>query len=386
MPADPRLAEVAAELEAHGVTAELFDSKWRLVFLTGEMVKTLRIPEEHFEPLHGLSPPRRNLEFGDYWSPDEESNLRWWSRMGPAMVHDVPASDPAFGEVFGPLADGVTGVRPEPASALTTIELRFPEGTRLSANWLGAVSFLYVRLRDDAGELFGIVALSRGGLPSTLMARLSRGDIAMFERMDRMRDPARRSAAILFADLEASGQLARRYSSRAYFELVRSLTDLIDTEVVQRDGVLGKHAGDGASALFVAESETGGEPAAALSAIEAARAIRAGVGALGERGANPVQVNVGLHWGATLTVGQVSTMGRLEVTALGDEMNEAARIESVATGGAVLASKPLIERLDPAGAARLGIDPAGLQYTSVAELGASEKAVRDAGGIPVTGI
>ena len=44
--------------------------------------------------------------------------------------------------------------------------------------------------------------------------------------------------------------------------------------------------------------------------------------------------------------GSVATRGRLEVTALGDQMNEGARIEAVATGGAVLASKDLIERLD----------------------------------------
>ena len=46
-----------------------------------------------------------------------------------------------------------------------------------------------------------------------------------------------------------------------------------------------------------------------------------------------VKVNVGLHWGATLMVGQVATRGRLEVTALGDQMNEAARIEAAAKGG-----------------------------------------------------
>ena len=59
-----------------------------------------------------------------------------------------------------------------------------------------------------------------------------------------------------------------------------------------------------------------------------------------------VKVNVGVHWGATLMVGQVATSGRLEVTALGDQMNECARIEAAATGGAILASKDLIERLE----------------------------------------
>jgi class 3 adenylate cyclase len=78
--------------------------------------------------------------------------------------------------------------------------------------------------------------------------------------------------------------------------------------------------------------------------VRSARAIRDGASSLSPTGVD-VGVNVGIHWGATLMVGQVATGGRLEVTALGDEMNEAARIESAATGGDALASKLLIERL-----------------------------------------
>ena len=84
-------------------------------------------------------------------------------------------------------------------------------------------------------------------------------------------------------------------------------------------------------------------------------------------------------------VGQVATGGRLEVTALGDEMNEAARIESAATGGIALASKLLLERLEPAEAADLGLDPDEMTYVTIGKLdGSSEKAVRDAGSISVT--
>ena len=37
-----------------------------------------------------------------------------------------------------------------------------------------------------------------------------------------------------------------------------------------------------------------------------------------------VVLRFGLHWGSTLYVGNISTRGRTEVTALGDEVNEAA--------------------------------------------------------------
>ena len=82
-------------------------------------------------------------------------------------------------------------------------------------------------------------------------------------------------------------------------------------------------------------------------------------------------------------VGQISHGGRLEVTALGDEMNEAARIEAVASGGAILASKQLVERLEPDDATELDIDQHALPYRPLSELGAEGKALRDAGTIAV---
>jgi class 3 adenylate cyclase len=92
-----------------------------------------------------------------------------------------------------------------------------------------------------------------------------------------------------------------------------------------------------------------------------------------------------VHWGGTLYMGQVVTGGRLEVTALGDEVNECARIEQTADGGSLLASKALIERLDPGDAAAVGIAPSRVAYQALAELeGADAKAIRDAGLIAVT--
>jgi class 3 adenylate cyclase len=86
-------------------------------------------------------------------------------------------------------------------------------------------------------------------------------------------------------------------------------------------------------------------------------------------------------------VGQVATGGRLEVTALGDQMNEAARIETAATEGQILASKDLIERLDADDARATGIDADTVAYTPLGELsGATDKAIRDAGALPVSPI
>ena len=71
-------------------------------------------------------------------------------------------------------------------------------------------------------------------------------------------------------------------------------------------------------------------------------------------GRDELRINAGVHWGGALYLGQIVTGGRLEATALGDEVNEAARIQQSARDGALLAYMPLVERLDPTTRRRSG--------------------------------
>jgi len=97
-----------------------------------------------------------------------------------------------------------------------------------------------------------------------------------------------------------------------------------------------------------------------------------------------VVMRFGLHWGATPYIGSIITSARAEVTALGDENNEAARIEASASGGRTLASKQVIERLNRVDAAAIGIDTEHIAYTQLGDLDtAPEKARRDASSIAV---
>ena len=140
-----------------------------------------------------------------------------------------------------------------------------------------------LRISDDAGRFLGVLFLyaeHRGAEPRrNAWGAETRGcsSSAWFESATR---PAVQ-AAILFADLGSLRRALRRLSSRGYFDLIRVLTDLIDTSVVDRDGIVGKHAGDGGSALFLAADFDDAESAAARAAIEAARAIRDGAEHLG---------------------------------------------------------------------------------------------------------
>jgi class 3 adenylate cyclase len=162
---------------------------------------------------------------------------------------------------------------------------------------------------------------------------------------------------------------------------LRSIVRTADRCVIDAGGIVGRHAGDGVVAFFLAET-TGSESAAARACVTAARALRDTLPDVAARSELPdaeIALRFGLHWGSTLYIGSILTRGRSEVTALGDEVNEASRIEACATGGRTLASKPLIERLNHEDGAALGVDTHHLVYTMLAELPtATEKARRDA--------
>src|SRR5262249_12609608 len=162
-----------------------------------------------------------------------------------------------------------------------------------------------------------------------------------------------------FADLEGSTALAKRLPTAGYFALIRRLTRAVDRCIVEAGGLVGRHIGDGVTAFFAAESGPS-ESAAVRACITTARAIELACDRVAAQHNLPLAdttMRMGLHWGTTPYIGSITTSGRSEVTALGDEVNEAARIEACASGGRTLASKDLIERLDPADATALGIDP-----------------------------
>jgi class 3 adenylate cyclase len=369
-----------------GVSGEILDADLKIVFISDEGARAFGVPLPEVARVYGKSLVMRNLEDADIAGITEASAREWWEQMVPIMRHYLSPGDGRFEECFGPLAEAASRVEPRKPPLAWHSRYEFMPDLPLSRTVLGAVTFLELEIHDERGELLGLLRFARSSIPESLLSRLGRGDLSHFERMDRVHEPARRPAAILFADLGRSTALSRTLSSRSYFELIRDLTDLIDLAVVERTGIVGKHAGDGGSALFLVGDLGGSDSAAARSAIEAARAIQAGAAALGPADVDPA-VNVGLHWGSTLMVGQVATRGRLEVTALGDPMNECARIEAAATGGSILASKELIERLGPDDARAAGVDPDAVSYRLLRDLeGAVGKPARDAGSIPVAGI
>lgn len=387
---DPRLRAVIEEVEATGAPVELLDAEWSLVWVSEELKGLLGSDDEeqlgygrHILERYQRSPWRSFIT--------DESAQRAFGRNVPLMMSDTPGGKDAIERILGDeIAPLLRDVEPERCPPFWSFEMDVPRGDLPP----GRVWCHSARLYDENGEFFGIIRLYAAGLRARLLALVARGDEELFERMARVVDPAPRAAAVVFADLQSSGVVARRLSSAAYFEFIRAMSSAIDAVVIDNDGIVGKHAGDGATSFFLTE-DLGSDSAAARAAIDAARRMRQAAREVAEGLTGdglPIEpddclLNIGAHWGAALYIGQVVTGGRLEVTALGDEVNQCARIQQAAREGDALASKDLVERLADDDASALGIDRVRLRYSLVSELpGADEKVKRDAGGVAVTDI
>jgi class 3 adenylate cyclase len=364
------LAEVIDVLDETGWAAEVTDADWRVVWASEELRLVLRA--ERYRDLGVGSPFLESRNATALEQVTTESGRAWVALHAPYVMYDTGATvEDLRGMVRPEYHDVLEAATPVPPPPRWTFLLDLEE--------LGAARGLGSRIVDDEGVFHGVAFLYGSTLPASLLAFIARGDTSHFSRMAELIEPGRRNAAVLFADVEGSTDRSRRLPSARYFETVRQLNTAVDAAILEECGIVGKHAGDGVSAFFLAD-QVGSISAAASAALRTARKIRAAADGL----EGDWRINIGVHWGATLYMGQIATSGRLEVTALGDEVNECARIQEAARGGQLLASKPLLERLDAADADALGIDPTTIVYGLVSELpGAGEKTRRDAPSLAV---
>lgn len=386
LPDDPVLAGVAVAIRDTDDWGSIVDANWRRVYSSdderrtfaggGELAATV-LGEHLFGPasVAVMAEARFSMTSPEAWRS-------FFTGLGPLVLRDTPGGDAAVREQVDPsLRDLVDQVAPTDAPA---VGFKFKGSGLVAARPLQCKA---VRIRDERGALRGTLISTKLAVPmSTQGAMAFELDPGHVQRTFSMGRARRRAGAVLFADVESSSALARRLSTGSYFTLVRRLVRAADQCIVDAGGLVGRHVGDGVVAFFPVESYDS-ESAAARACLSAARNIRTAIADAAQRSelpADDVVIRFGLHWGATLFIGSITTSARAEVTALGDEANEAARIEACATGGRSLASKQLLERLEPTDAAELGIDLDHLAYTQLSELAtATDKARRDAPAIAV---
>ncbi|HEV2755976.1 MAG TPA: adenylate/guanylate cyclase domain-containing protein [Actinomycetota bacterium] len=383
-PLDPELAHWASLLEELRWAGFLLDADFRLVWASPDVRRFLGSPtdEEMGYGLHVLAAFAQ-----DAWrrSATPESRRRLTQDLAAVVLADAAARGVDVEYVPDRLTPLLEGIEPRPFTRPFASSFEYVEPRGEGDLPVMRVNVLVMPLRDGDGDFVGAFALGYMSVRPGLVALLARGDEAMYEGMAKLVEPSSREVAILFCDLGGSTDLARTLPSAQYFRLIRSLWTEIDALVARNRGIVGKHAGDGATAFFLVD-DLGSASEAAAAAIRTARGIHErSHDVFGDAPDASCLMRVGLHWGRSLYIGQLVPGGRLDVTALGDAVNECARIQECAEPRQTLASKELLERLSDHDAAAIGLDVVEVRYRTVSELsGASAKARAAAGAIPVT--
>jgi len=134
--------------------------------------------------------------------------------------------------------------------------------------------------------------------------------------------------AVLFVDVRGSTRLAERMSAKGYAELMNRFYLVATRVLVKRDAIIDKLIGDEVMALFI--PGIAGEHYRGQAAPAATDLLKAfGYGS----GGDPwLEVGVGVHAGQAL-VGNLGADGMVDFTALGDAVNTASRLQSLAKGG-----------------------------------------------------
>jgi adenylate cyclase len=141
----------------------------------------------------------------------------------------------------------------------------------------------------------------------------------------------RRACSILFADIRGFTGISERITPEALHELLNQYFRVMIEQVSANDGIIDKFIGDKIMAIF-----TGGEREGAFGAVNAALSIQREIaklnGARAADGAEPITVGIGVNTG-TVVMGTVGSEERMSFTVIGDAVNVADRLQSLAAAG-----------------------------------------------------
>jgi class 3 adenylate cyclase len=131
---------------------------------------------------------------------------------------------------------------------------------------------------------------------------------------------------VLFADIRNFTQLSEQMDAREVVLLLNEFFTAMTQVILDAGGTLDKYIGDCVMALF-------GAPVPAPDDLQ--RAVQA---AMQMQRATTIPIGVGLHTGLAV-VGNIGSSQRMQYTAIGDTVNVAARLVSLAAPGQIIVSE-----------------------------------------------
>ena len=182
-------------------------------------------------------------------------------------------------------------------------------------------------------------------------------DVALVDQRTRDTAPVaageERTLAILFADIREFTAFSEQLPPHDVVHVLNRYFHAMGRDVSHFGGCIDNYMGDGLMALFgLSESEQETEDSAAFHAVQAGLAMLETMDALKPyletAYGRSFDMRIGIHFGEAV-VGSVGAAGRERVTAIGDAVNFASRIESAnkAIGTRLLISEALYTRVGP---------------------------------------
>ncbi len=218
-----------------------------------------------------------------------------------------------------------------------------------------------VRARDEVGDLAGafntmaedlgnyeIRVVEETRIRSNLSRYLS-GDVVdsiVAQKTDLKLGGERREVTVLFADIVSFTPMAEQHDAEHIVSILNELFTFM-TEIVHRNGgIIDKFMGDCVMAVFGTPTAHPDDAARAVqSADEMLQWLEVGNARWKKELGAELKLAIGISTGVVLA-GNIGSEKRMEYTVIGDAVNLAARLESLAKAGQVLLSEHTAKRLD----------------------------------------
>ena len=157
----------------------------------------------------------------------------------------------------------------------------------------------------------------------------------------------RRQVTVMFCDLEGSTALTEKLGDEKAFALIGEIFGILTQQVHRYEGTVQEFRGDGIMALFGAPIALEN---AAQRAVNAALAIHQEVTKFshriqGENRGPGVRMRIGIHTGPVV-LGTIGSDLRLEFQVIGDTVNLAARVESLAEPGTTYVTEETFQQTE----------------------------------------
>jgi class 3 adenylate cyclase len=165
-------------------------------------------------------------------------------------------------------------------------------------------------------------------------------NVASHRRSDgRSRAGERRQATVLFADLVGFTAFSERQGEEGAYSLMQGISELMTDAIHSHSGTVKSFTGDGVMALFGVPAALEDAPLRACrAALDIQRRIGSQAVAIEAKYGLRPQMRIGINTGPMI-VGEVNSGDSTGITAIGDTVNLAARLQALAEPGGVVVSE-----------------------------------------------